>query len=117
MNFLLSLVTSRLFPYLVVALLATGLIGAIYLKGVSDERNAQLIADLQEQNRFLLEDIARKKKAAEEDQAQAAEDADKIMGLEAKTKELLDELQNPDHQCLTGNDVDRLRKLWSPKAD
>lgn len=112
MSLLLTLVTSRVFPYIAAGLAIVGLLVSIYLAGVHAERDRQTIADLQEQARFLREDAERKRKAAEEDAKKAEEDAVTIAILDAKTKELISELQDPARQCFTADDVDRLRKLW-----
>lgn len=112
MTFLLSLVTSRVFPYIVIVVLALGSIWYVYHQGELAERQRNEIAMLQEQARLLREDAERKRKAAEEDAKKAEEDAITIALLDAKTKELLSEIEDPARQCFTADDVDRLRKLW-----
>ncbi len=115
MNFIVSILASRFFPYILAGLLAFGVVTTIYMKGKSDARNEALIEQLQENNRVLLADIARKKKASEDDQKSAADDANKIADLEARTKDLLNELKNADAVCLDAGDTDSLLKLWADK--
>jgi hypothetical protein len=51
--------------------------------------------------------------AVEADNKIAAANEKRIEELEAKAKEVLANVKNPDASCLDAGDVDRLRGLWS----
>ncbi len=112
MSFLVSLATSRLFPYLVAGVLAVGFVWYVYHAGELAERQRQEIADLQHDNKVLTQDIERKRRAAEADARAAEKDAQIIADLDAKLKDMLNEISKPDDQCFSDADTDSLRRNW-----
>lgn len=95
------------------ALIGTGT--ALYQKGKAAARQVALIARLQEENDFLLDQARRFAKSLEDHAARAREDAEHIAELNDRITSLdeyVETLEDRDRVCLSGPDVDRLRDLW-----
>lgn len=104
----------RFLPYIIAVVAALGFVWAIYAKGVSDERSAQEIENLQTEIQVRERQIAQEAEARAQD-AQRAEDAQErltalnhqIGGLTSYVASLED-----DRMCLDSDDTGELRKLW-----
>jgi hypothetical protein len=84
------------------AFIATG----TYLAG----KHAAQVASLEDALEATKKTVATRDQAAKADQEQAAADEAEIAALETQLKELTDGIKNGD--CLSADDVERLRKLW-----
>jgi len=97
---------------LVVALI--GAAGALYWKGNDNARQKAKIALLQHNLQVTEQHLADTAAAYAADTARSAEDKIDNNALRNRIQELNDYVsQLDDTACLSGDDVDELRKLWS----
>lgn len=94
-------------------------VGAIYAKGRIDSAHVAEITALKleldqerEANRKLKEYIARLEKAAKEDADAKAKDDAEITDLKTKLTELVEAVSDPDRECFSADDIDRLLGVW-----
>ena len=107
-------------PSWLVYVLALGaVVGAIYAKGRIDAAHVAEIAALKleldqerEANRKLKEYIARLEKAAKEDAEERAKDDAEITDLKTRLTELVETVSDPDRECFSADDIDRLLGGW-----
>jgi len=97
---------------LVMAIIAAGT--GIYLKGAQNARQKAEIALLRANLKVTQEHLSKTKRAYEADTALAAEDQITLNALRNRVQELNSYVaQIDDTACLSGDDVDQLRRLWS----
>jgi uncharacterized protein YlxW (UPF0749 family) len=107
-------------PSWLVYMLAIGaVVGAIYGKGYLDAKRIAEVTALKveldqerENNRKLKDYIARLEKAAKEDAEEKAKDDAEITDLKTKLTDLVDAISDPDRECFSADDIERLLGTW-----
>jgi tRNA U54 and U55 pseudouridine synthase Pus10 len=86
--------------------------GAGYYKGHVACSEAAQVRQLQAERDMLRRVIERRDRATAADQAQAEIDRAEREALAEANRNLQNELQDPDRECLGPRDTERLRELW-----
>lgn len=105
-------IASRYWPALVFGVVALAIIGGAYMKGRADCGVAQLRAEISE----LKADIAKRQEIARNDAERARQARLTLTEQDRRIKELLNDLEDGDSVCLSGDDTDGLRSLWREQA-
>lgn len=95
-------------------------VGGAYVKGRMDGSDLVRVKHLQQQIAEYERALKLRDAAAAADNARAAADQKVLRDMEARNRELeayLATLSSRSDQCLSGADVDRLRKLWGSAKD
>jgi type II secretory pathway pseudopilin PulG len=107
-----KLLLPKLAPYVMMILGTIAVLGVVYSKGKNEAEKKAAIERLASENAALRQVIQTQREAIEQDNEIALQNAETIIALEDKTKELISRVQNPSNVCLDADDTERLRDIW-----
>lgn len=107
---------AKLYGWLIGLVAILAVVGVIYGKGRLDAKHASEIATLKNDLRTAEIVIKNEREARQQDAELAAEDARRRAALTLKIdglNEYVETLEDANRECLSRDDVERLRDLWS----
>jgi type II secretory pathway pseudopilin PulG len=108
----IKLFLPKLAPYVALILGTIAVLGIVYTKGKNEAEKKAIVERLSAENAALRQVIQTQREAIEQDNEIALQNAETIIALEDKTKELISRVQNPSNVCLDADDTERLRDIW-----